>query len=110
MPSNVPANLLAMIRERVETRRVQIGAHAVRHGFAEGFRLRDVLTAARTGIIIEHYPDRGRCLMCARVRVGSGRLLWLHVVCDYNHPVMLDITTAYVPDPAEWEDPPVRRR
>ena len=48
--------------------------------------------------------------LAARVRVATGRLLWLHVVCDYNDREKVGLTTAYVPDPAEWDDPPIRRR
>lgn len=106
----VPANLHAMIRERVRTGRYITGAHVLRHGFAEGFVVADVKLAILSGMLLEHYPDRGRCLICARVRVRSGRLLWLHVVCQYNDRVRVGLVTAYVPDPAEWGDPPLRRR
>ena len=75
------------------------------HGAAEGFTARDVLAAVEQGILIEHFPDRGRCPCCARVRLGSGRLTWLHVVCDYNHPVRVGIVTVYVPSPAGWQHP-----
>jgi hypothetical protein len=105
----VPPNLLRMIRDRILNGRYKTGAHAIRHGVEQGFVVRDALTAVREGHIIENYPERGRCLICARISASSGRQLWLHVVCDYNDRETVGITTAYVPDPNEWGDPPIRR-
>jgi hypothetical protein len=108
--STIPPNLLAMIRDRVQAGHRAFWSHVIEHGIREGFRHVDVLVAIATGIVIEHYPERRRCLICARVRAANGRLLWLHVVCEYNDPMTIGIVTAYVPSSTEWEDPPVRRR
>jgi hypothetical protein len=106
----IPPHLASMVRERIRSGSYVVGTHVLRHGAAEGFTTRDALTAIDQGILIEDFPDRSRCLFAARVRVSSGRLMWLHVVCDYYHPTMVGIVTAYEPDPGEWEYPPVRRR
>lgn len=107
---SVPPHLHAMIRERLNSGRYVTESHVFAHGAVEGFVLADVRAAIRSGIIIEVYRDRSRCLIVARVRTRSGRERWLHVVCDVGHPVNLGIVTAYCPDPAEWGDPPIRRR
>jgi hypothetical protein len=105
-----PPHLPALVHERIRLGRFRVSSHVLRHGAAEGFTVRDVLTAVEQGMLIEDFPDRSRCPFCGRVRIASGRLVWLHVVCDYNHPVEVGIITAYEPDLREWEHPPVRRR
>jgi hypothetical protein len=99
-----------MIRDRIRAGDVETGPHVIEHGAVEGFLPRHAWAAVLDGIIIEHYPERGRCLLAGRVRALGRRLLWLHVVCDYNDPVKVGLTTAYVPDAAAWGDPPIRRR
>jgi hypothetical protein len=106
----IPPQILSMVRERVAAGQVVVGGHVLLHGEREGFVVDDVLAAIMQGLIIEHYADRAGCLIAARIRTAAGRLLWLHVVCTYRHPVWVGIVTAYVPDPAAWEFPPLRRR
>ena len=107
---SVPPHLLALIRERLNDGRYITESHVFAHGAVEGFVLADVRAAICSGIIIEVYRERHRCLIVARVRTRAGRERWLHVVCDVGHPVNLGIVTAYCPNPAEWGDPPIRRR
>lgn len=107
---SVPPHLHAMILERLDAGRFVTESHVLAHAHAEGFVLADVRAAIRSGIIIEMYPDRDRCLIVARVRTRAGRERWLHVVCDHGHATHLGIVTAYCPDPDEWGDPPLRRR
>jgi hypothetical protein len=99
-----------MIRDLMDAGRYTLGSHAVRHRHQQGFSLVDIIAAVRTGIIIEHYAERARCLICARVRSVAGREIWLHVVVAYHNRGQVHIVTAYRPDPSEWGDPPVRRR
>jgi hypothetical protein len=99
-----------MICDRLDTGRYVTESHVFAHADTEDFVLADVRAAIRSGIIIEVYPDRDRCLIVARVRTRAGRERWLHVVCDHGHPTHLGIVTAYSPDPGEWGDPPLRRR
>lgn len=106
----VPPHLHRMLVDLLVAGRVILGPHVLVHGLAEGFGLRDVRVAVRNGIIIEVYADRSRCLLCARVRFRDGRLRWLHVVCSYAVRNELGLVTAYVPDPTEWDDPPIKRR
>lgn len=107
----VPPQLKAMLVDVLDAGRIAVGGHVLAHGAAQGFVLRDVRAAVRDGVIIEVYTDRRRCLICARVRFHrDGRIRWLHVVCDYSVRNILGLTTAYVPDPAEWGEPPITRR
>lgn len=107
---SVPPHLHTMICDYLSTRRYETGPHVVAHAFSEGFRIADVLAAIRAGTIVEMYPERDRCLLVARLRIASGRVSWLHIVCDFGDRALLGIVTAYRPDPLEWEDPPIRRR
>jgi hypothetical protein len=106
----VPPRLHTMLIDLLRAGRYTTGGHVLAHGFAEGFVVADVRAAIRDGVIIEDYADRWRCLLVARVKcVPDGRYRWLHVVCDYGTRNELGIVTAYVPDSAEWGNPPVRR-
>lgn len=106
----VPPHLHIMICDYLADGRYEVGPHVMIHAQREGFSQADVRAAIRSGVIIEVYSDRRRCLLVARIRTVSGRESWLHVVCDYGDRQLIGIITAYRPDPIEWEDPPVRRR
>lgn len=106
----VPPQLKAMLVDLLAENRYETGGHVFTHAHAEGFALRDVRAAIRDGVIIEDYADRRRCLFVARVICTTdARERWLHVVCDYSVRNVLGIVTAYVPDPAEWGNPPIKR-
>ena len=100
---------LAVIRERMEH-----GNYIVSFTHTEKLRERkigaeDIEEAIRNGAIIEDYPDDPRGPSC--LILGQSRSRPLHVVCARLEENQILITTAYEPDPAEWEsDWRTRRR
>ena len=58
----VPPDVLTVIRDRISAGLYRTGQHVIEHGASEGFTARDARAAVMTGIIIEHYTDRPRCL------------------------------------------------
>jgi hypothetical protein len=106
----VPPGLVAMVQDRVRVGATIRSSHARAHGREQGFGVAQIRAAVLTGVVIDWMAERQRLLFCARVRNREGRLVWLHVVVDYVHPIKAGVVTAYVPDPAEWEEPPLRRR
>src|SRR5438874_8131306 len=99
-----------MVRDRVRARRAVPSPHVWAHAQLEDFGLPQVREAVLFGHIIDWMPGRQRILFCARIKNDQGRLMWLHVVVDYTHPIRVGFVTAYRPDPAEWEEPPLQRR
>ena len=106
----VPPSLIRMVRDRIIAGRFQVGSHVRLHGRQERFGEEQACEAALNGIVLDWMPDRERILFCCRVRDDVGRLIWLHVVVSYLHPTDAGLVTAYTPNPAEWEEPPLRRR
>ena len=105
-----PPGLIQMVRDRLRAGQADASSHVLEHGRLEGFTLRQVRAAVLYGQAIEWLPDRQRLLFCARVRNDENRLIWLHVVVEYLGPIRAGLVTAYVPDPTQWEKPPLRRR
>src|SRR4051794_17993979 len=99
-----------MVKDRILAGRRRVASHVRAHGRLERFGEDQACRVVLTGVIIDWMPDRQRMLFCGRVRNDAGRLVWLHVVVSYLHPVDVGLVTAYTPDPAEWEEPPLRRR
>jgi hypothetical protein len=83
-----------MIRDRIDAGDFETESHLMARVVAGAFTVVDVIQAIRSGIIIEDYPDRQRCLICAQVRLRSGRLTWLHAVCEYGGREEVEATTA----------------
>jgi hypothetical protein len=108
--TSVPPDLIHMVRDRVLADRFRVGSHVRSHGRQERFGSEQACEAALNGIVIDWMPDRQRILFCCRVRNDVGRLIWLHVVVSYLHPIDAGLVTAYSPNPAEWEEPTLRRR
>ena len=81
-----------------------ISKHAFVESFKDGFSVKDILTATKTGEMIEDYQDRNRCLIYGKV---GGRSI--HVVVDYSNRNWIWIVTVYKPDPNEWIKGRVRR-
>ena len=104
----VPPHVIQTIRDRLAAGRVFVPHHLVLRSGARTLPLNAIELVIRDGIIIEWYPDRERVLLQERVRI-VGRLRWLHVVVSYAGRHSIAIVTVYVPDPAEWGDPPTRR-
>ena len=98
------------LRKRIENGNYLIKSHAVQHALKEGFARQHMVEAILAGEIIEAYPDEQRVLINGTtVLVGEMRVS-LHIVCEYADPVYLEIITAYIPDPTQWDNPPLRRR
>lgn len=102
--------LLRLIQANVRAGNFVVGTHVLMHGATEGFIVSDVVAAVLTGSVIEHYPARDRCLLCAQVQASNGKLFWLHVACSYQDPSQIAFIAAYIPEPNEWEQPPIRRK
>src|SRR5262249_6058939 len=93
----VPPGILWMVRDRVRAGDYTVGPHIWEHMKAEGFSLTAVRQVALTGFPIEWMADRQRILVCGRTRNRDRRQIWLHVVCEYVHPELAGLVTAYVP-------------
>ncbi|MCH8291527.1 DUF4258 domain-containing protein [Candidatus Poribacteria bacterium] len=103
---------IEQVREQVSAGEYSLRPHAIQHAAKEGFNSSDILHAVLTGEVIEHYPDRNRCLFYADI-VVERIILPLHVVCEFNpelDTVVVDIVTAYVPTEEKWVSPRRRRR
>lgn len=98
-----------MVKDRVLSGDVTFGHHW-QHGAEQHFGYRQISEVILYGQVIDWMRDRQRLLFVGRVRNRQRRLVWLHAVVDYANPVMLGVITAYVPDPSQWEEPPLRRR
>lgn len=101
---------LQKIRRLIELGKYSIRPHTIQHGLKEGFMMDHVIEAIMNGKEIEQYPDRSRVLIYGRPLLTGRVRLDLHVVCDYSDPTEIDIVTAYIPDPEEWETPFQRRK
>ena len=106
----VPPGLIRLVRDRILAGDVTIGPHVWEHGRLDRFGYGQVREVALTGHPIDRMRDRQRILFCGRVRNDDLRWIWLHVVVEYLHPELAGLITAYRPDPAEWEEPPLQRR
>jgi hypothetical protein len=101
---------IATIRQQVQSNRYQVKLHAVQHALKEGFSEREMVEAILSGQIIETYPDEKRVLICGQTMLESEVAVYLHIVCEQNHPDQVELVTAYIPDERLWEMPPFRRR
>ena len=99
-----------VIRQRIQAGHYLVKSHAVQHAIKEGFERRHMVEAILNGEIIEAYPDVQRALVCGSVTLSQGFKVYLHVVCECADPVYVELVTAYIPDPTQWEKPPKRRR
>jgi hypothetical protein len=105
-----PPGLVQMVRDRIIAGDVTFGPHIWEHASAEQFRYTQIREVVLYGQVIDWMRDRRRLLFCARVRNIERRYVWLHVVVEYVHPELTGLVTAYVPDPSQWEEPPLLRR
>lgn len=102
--------ILETIRQRVRDGHYLIKSHAVVHALKEGFDPRNIVEAFLKGRVIEDYADARRALICGRTFLDDGAEIYLHVVFEHADPLYVEFVTAYIPDEAEWESPPFRRR
>ncbi len=98
------------IGERVRRGDYFIKSHAATHALKEGFERQHILEAVLNGKIIETYPTDQRVLICGQATLAENTRAYLHVVCEYLNPVYVECITAYIPDDAQWQNPPFRRR
>ena len=108
---NAP-DLLHRIRVLVKSGRYRLRLHAVQHMLEEGFDEGNIIEAL-TGLaseINEEYPEQQRCLVLGSYAVSARTRNFLHAVCDYSDPEVLDIVTAYIPQRPWWETPTRRGR
>ncbi len=97
------------IRSRIQEGSYLTKPHAVQHALKEGFRRKHMIEAILSGDIIEEYLDVQRVLVCGHV-ILDDITIYLHVVCEYAHPVYIEFVTAYIPDAVQWEPPTFKRR
>jgi len=103
--------VLEKIRVLVGAGRYRIRLHAVRHMIEEGFDEGNVLEAVGGGSrILEVYSHEMRWLLLGYFTLGESVRQPLHVVCDYSHPRVVDIVTAYLPQKPWWMTPGKRGR
>ena len=97
------------IRSRIREGNYLTKPHAVQHALKEGFRREHIVEAIFSGDIIEEYLDVQRVLICGHALLGD-ITIYLHVVCEYAHPVYIEFVTAYIPDETQWVPPAFRHR
>ena len=86
-----------------------IKGHAVQHALKEGFDRNHMVEVVLYGTVIEEYEGQ-RSLICGKVKLEDSTDIYLHLICEYADPVYVEFVTAYIPDPDEWEKPPLKRR
>jgi hypothetical protein len=83
-------------------------SHILERIFRRGISTDDVLSTLTNGEIIEQYPTDypfPSCLVLGHTKAGKA----LHVVCG-SSGTELWLITAYIPNPAEWEEDFKQRR
>lgn len=98
------------IQKRIRAGNYVAKPHAVQHALKEGFKRIHILDAILNGKIIEKYPDEERVLISGMTTIQEGTLVYLHVVCEHAHPVLVEFITAYIPDELQWEPPTFENR
>lgn len=105
MPNDLA--LLERIATLARFGRYRLRLHAVGHMLEEGFDERNIIEVL-TGHgrkILEEYPEQRRCLVLGSCAIGRKARIHLHVVCDLSDEEVLDIVTAYIPQPPWWVTP-----
>ena len=98
------------LRRQVTDANFALKPHAMQHAVKEGFTEDDIVHVALNGVIVELYPERKRCLLCADVII-EGLPMPLHLVCEHYRPdEPVIFVTAHVPLEEEWETPTRRRK
>ena len=101
---------LRALRREVTGGNYALGPHAVQHAVKEEFTVADVVQVVLTGVLVEEYPSRRRCLLYADVTI-EGVKLPLHVVREqWSLESPVAIVTAYIPSENEWITPTRRKR
>jgi hypothetical protein len=90
---------IEQIRSRFWQGQFSFYFHALQEALKDGLMGDDLLHVIYHGEIIERYPERNRCLLCATLPSGMP----VHVVIDYSRKDDLQVVTTYVPDRREWD-------
>ena len=108
---NAP-DLLHRIPILVKSGRYRLRLQAVRHMLEEGFDEGNIIEAltGSASEILEEYSEQQRCLVLGSHTVSARTWDFLHAVCDYSDPEVLDIVTTYIPQRPWWETPTRRGR
>jgi len=94
------------IRELIQKNAFSITDHALTEGFKDGITVGDMIGVVMKGKIIEHYPDRHRCLVFGRNVDGFP----VHVVVEFRSKQTVEIITTYVPHRDQWIKGRVRKK
>ena len=95
--------------EAIEDQRVLVTNHAAREAREDRLKIDALLAAAKTGDIIEDYPDDRPCPSCL-VLGFIGDETPVHSVWGYDREKKVAILiTVYRPDPNRWINWRIRR-
>ena len=98
------------IQNRIRDGHYLTKPHAVQHALKEGFERKHIIEVILNGEIIEEYLEEERVLISGRTMLQDGVPVYLHVVCEHAHPVLIEFITAYIPDELQWEPPTFQLR
>lgn len=97
---------IAQIQELVRAERYRVRSHAVRHMIEEGFDESHLLQALLGKLtVLEEYEGENRYLVLGHFHFSPRSRSPLHVVCDLTLSDIVDIVTAYIPQPPWWINP-----
>jgi hypothetical protein len=93
---------LKKIIDKIRRYEFEVSLHACEQAVEDFLSLNDVISALSHAELIEHYPDRCRCLLYCKVKRQH-----VHLVIDYydfKHDLSsnIEIITIYKPDPKQW--------
>lgn len=104
---NIPDNMTIQgIQDKIRNKEYGFSEHAVKRMIKRAISRQEVEEAVLGGEIIEEYPEdkySPSCLVYGKT--GKGRDLHVQV----SLPPVVEIITAYDPDPKEWIDFKIRR-
>jgi hypothetical protein len=107
----VTSKIFERVLELVAQRQVRISNHGYDELADDGIFVRDILSGAADGVVVEEYPDypKGPCILVLQQdRDGKP----LHVVWGIPKDAVLPavVVTAYRPNPERWSSDFKRRK
>jgi len=106
MPRRTKKTKIEELRRLIQQGTFSVTEHAITEGFKDGIAVSDMVRVVMTGMIIEDYPKRHRCLVFGR----TADELPIHVVVEFSHKRTVDIVTTYIPQKDKWIKSRVRKR
>jgi len=106
MPRRTKKTKIEGIRSLIRQGAFSVTEHAITEGFKDGIAVSDMVRVVMTGMIVEDYPKRHRCLVFGRNADG----LPVHVVVEFSDKRTVDIVTTYIPQREKWIKRRVRKR